>query len=399
MYSVVIGDKEIIPSENIQVVLNKNPKMWDFLKELYNSQNYQDDKILDTLLDDIFISLNNSNFLDKTDICVYIVMYLFDILKSNNFREGLILQDTIIVIKKALVNTAERSSYEFINYKMKKDSSIELLKNVLIKDGIVVSNNVRKRIIKYMDRIGTDAEIAISNAILNNIESFDKETKKKIMVLIEDIMQTIVCSYKINSIVFKETLSIYDFVMFLLSDNFINGKINIRQLEIFSELIKKRNKNDEISEIVNDFLRILDSKNYGKGIIPDEYLGLFLDINVKDDDNFIQRKVLTELLTSECYEEGFITKDNLELIVNKEYRAITSMIYYFVTSRSELRLDDRYNWILGIFEINNKKEQCQIFEKCVKGTVTICDVTSKWIEYNLLFPKLDVKPVERRREK
>lgn len=29
MYSVVIGDKEIIPSENIQVVSNKISKLWD----------------------------------------------------------------------------------------------------------------------------------------------------------------------------------------------------------------------------------------------------------------------------------------------------------------------------------------------------------------------------------
>lgn len=113
-------------------------------------------------------------------------------------------------------------------------------------------------------------------------------------------------------------------------------------------------------------------------------------------DNIIRARVLTELLTSEYYGLGFVTMENIDLIVSDEYKVITGMIYYFVNENSELSLEEKYNWVLGIFQIENKQEMCRKLEKLgtKNGGSSICDIGTSYAQFNLMAPKFDIVPTD-----
>lgn len=393
------GDKIYISEEFRNLANEEYGMLYYYLEKLITSKNCCEgvvpitelNQFIETVIASIDILGVDTRFPAIPEV-IFLVVDVIEVLNSENYVKGLIPKDFASKFMRKIISIYQEKSFKnYSDFSYAYYRRIKLLRDYLMKDGISISNDDYDKIIKSLDS-EKDILMAIVKSNLNKIEDFDEETIKKTTSLIEQIVGK--AEGEKSSIDFSTIVSL------LLSENFIKGKIKDDQLEMFNELI-----DTEFSKSsANKFLRILNSENYGKGIIGNEYLRQILSLSKSfslskpiDIDCLIQIRVLSELLTSEYYELCFITKEYLDLIASKDYRVITGMIDYFVDKNDELSLEDKYNWILGIFQIENKQELCQELEKLApKNRASICEIGTLYAQYNLMGPKFNIGPTDKR---
>ena len=132
-----------------------------------------------------------------------------------------------------------------------------------------------------------------------------------------------------------------------------------------------------------DIQVIFNSENYAKGLIPEEYLNLILT-----PEGVKLCYVFMELLTSECYTYGFITKEHLEMLANEKYLAIGYMVERILCKN--LGEQEKYSYVLGLLNFDNKEMLCGLCDifvenKCAKD---IKKAAYRYVDYNLMFPSL-----------
>lgn len=447
MYSVIIDCKEIIPSDYIQIILNKAPKIWNDLKDLYKSQNYRDGKITDKELKTIFYYINRGlQIVKETDFEEFGVPYIFDIMKSENYGKGLISNDLVIKLIKKMCYILENDSFDDDRIKGRIDFGY--LFNLSL---IVTSKN-------YHDMMLTDDEIdlvlneddndigEISNGIdtakmiFAKFSSISPETRKEIDDILDSISEDnyFFCDFfallesdafrkekikeehlklVISKLLHNASWRFDDLLELLNGEVYLNGLISDEKFNLLCKLFssptledvnnfynliayftseeyilnKKRIIPDKYMETISmlshnqtmDILAIFKSYNYAKGLIPDEYLNLIFTT-----EGIKLSYVLKELLTSECYAEGFITKEHLEMLVNEKYLAIAYMVERVLGW--DIGEQEKYNCVLGLLNFDNKDMLCCLCDCFVKNRSAkdIKEAAYGYVDYNLVFPQL-----------
>lgn len=388
---VSYNGNEIYISDELKDIMDKNLIMSTCLRNILTLKNCCDGVVpiteLNQLIETIFVSIDvfgNDYRFAANDLkwpnAVFILMDIEDVLKNEKYAQGLIPKDFASkFLKKIIAIYQEKAFKDYEEFKTIYYKQINILFNYLKKDELVVSDDDYDKLIESLDS-NEDILMTIPKLNINKIKSFDEEKKKKMTLLVEQIFEKI-----------KDKSYYSLFVELLFNPNFINGRIKEEQLNMLIELL-------ETGLHVNEFFKILSSENFGRGIIDDSYLNQIISWNkeIHNVDNFIRARVLTELLTSEYYGLGLVTKENIDLIVSDEYKVITGMIYYFVNKNSELSLEEKYNWVLGIFQIENKQEMCRKLERLgtKNGGSSICDIGTSYAQFNLMAPKFDITPTD-----
>lgn len=382
----------ILTNKTVMEVLEKFPKVKSHFLKLQDSKNYKEMVGIDRL---VIISINliktKSNIFEfeyHDDFVNCVIENVFKVFASDNFREQNItlghiynLIDRFVALyddpnKRVCIGTVKYKSLELF---------FELICNLKYRFSNDDFNSM-------CNCLGEEQNIlySIGKFLIEVIKKDDEEVNKQVL----DIIEKVFSGNKALIDYFNDSHLAY--LYFLLCKYYINKQISLEKLDFIISLLNKNepglyNLSTHIREYYyRHFIVILESNNFKKGIVSDSYLDEFFKCY-----SYEQVRVMNHLLTCEYYEEGFITEEHIKLVSNsKDYIFITCMLDYILTAKFPVE-GNKYDVALGILNLDRKKELCNTLYSYLKNADDIEEikrVALNYLQYNLFFPKFEVKP-------
>ena len=336
---------------------------------------------------DIFINLikyinTNTEIFDVNtyygDIC-FVLNNILNILESDKFINGIISIEYIYRVIDKLSEAIDNNLFGI-------DNSFVYFFDLICNPKFSLTESDLNEL---YDSLGHEKMlINICFVLIENVKKDDKETDEAVWDYIDE--------HDFETETYGKISSLY----ISLFKMYVEKEINKDRLNSIINLINnfhndcKKNM-DEIALYVYKLNDVLASENFKKGIIPDTYIEEYFKCNYEE-----QLRTMKNLLTCEYYELGFITKEHIEIVSNsKEYIFITCMLDYILTGKVPVK-GNKYDVALGILNFDRKKELCDELYSHLQVDNDIKEfnrVALNYLQYNLFFPKFEVKPFTRER--
>lgn len=383
----------VFNDSKVKEVLERFPNLSSYFLRLQDSDNFKNMIYMPDIVIKIiqYIDYNSQIFKFEYhyDFVNGIIDNVFKLLESENFKNcNIFLEDIYKIIDRFIVlynDPNQRLRVGFV-----EDKSFDMFFEIVCNLKCEISIRDFKLL---CDSLGSprDMFLNIGRFFVKNIKQDDQDINRRIVEYIE---KYVICNS--NQ---KEYLDL-SYPFFMLCKYYIEGHLNKERFNSITSLINKfyneskeqRKSSDKIGQYVNGFIEILKSNNFKKGIIPNEYLEEFFKC-----DNFVQIRTMLNLLICEYYEEGFITEEHIKLVNNKEYIIITHMLYSILLDLFTSSEEDKYNWILGILNLDDKKQLCEKLYSCIDRDIDEKYIAYRFLQLNIFFPKFDVKPFAKKK--
>lgn len=386
----------VMNARGVKDIIKVFPALSYYLRfELGESENFRDmNDMADIVIDLINYVNSKSNifrYRSYVDFMRFFVENIVNILRCDNFKNGVISVENVYCIVNRFIDIFNDCN---LRAHIPYDGSAKIFFEIICDSNL----NFSKEELKLLcDSLGYRENMyrIIGKIFVNNVKRNNPETNTAISSYIDiDI-------YNEHNKIYLGLFSTY----FILCKHYLEGQIELERVDSIISLMEKfydEHKEYRLNGCIEkyySFCAILKSSNFKKGIIPDSYLEEYFKCSYVE-----QLRTMANLLTCEYFEEGFITEEHIKFVSNdKDYVFIPFILDYILTYEIPVE-GNRYDFVLGILNFAGKKELCDelysFFDRNLAGKDKywgIKKIAFNYLQYNLFFPKFDVKPFAKKR--